>query len=127
VIYVDTSVVLAHILAEDRRPAPAFWDEALISSQLTRYETWVRLHAAGLAGSHGDEATSVLGRLRMVSLVDDVVGRATEPFPLPVRTLDALHLATVTFLRQMADVSLATYDTRMAAAAQAIEIELYQL
>ena len=28
-IYVDTSVVLAHLLAEDRRPPDALWRETL--------------------------------------------------------------------------------------------------
>ena len=44
-IYVDTSVVLAHVLAEDRIPPSALWDQPLISSRLTQYETWCRLHA----------------------------------------------------------------------------------
>lgn len=43
---------------------------------------------------------------------------ALLPFIPPVRTLDALHLATMAFLREQ-DLApaLATYDQRMAAAA----------
>lgn len=42
--------------------------------------------------------------------------RALDPFPAPVRTLAALHLATADFLRQQGQrVQLATYDLRMQA------------
>jgi predicted nucleic acid-binding protein len=42
-----------------------------------------------------------------------------------VRTLDALHLASAEFLReQRQDLSLATYDERMASAARAMGIPL---
>jgi hypothetical protein len=97
-IYVDTSVVLAHVLAEDRVPADALWSETLITSRLTHYETWVRLHARRLTASHGNVAREVLGRLAAVELSPVVLERALEPFPLVVRTLDALLLATLAFL-----------------------------
>jgi hypothetical protein len=45
-----------------------------------------------------------------------------------VRTLDALHLASVEFLTQRdPSVQLATYDARLAAAAEAIGVRLYRL
>ena len=37
-IYVDTSVALAHLFAEDRRPPASFWTETLVSSRLLEYE-----------------------------------------------------------------------------------------
>ena len=43
-IYVDTSVALAHLLAEDRRPPEALWTEELVTSRLLEYELWNRLH-----------------------------------------------------------------------------------
>lgn len=77
-IYVDTSVVLAQLLAEDRTPP--------------------------------------------------VLARALDPFPSPLRTLDALHLASAEFLRQQGQsVRLATYDDRMADAARSLDIEIYPL
>jgi hypothetical protein len=39
VINVDTSVVLAQFLAEDRRPRPELWNEPIVSSRLLEYET----------------------------------------------------------------------------------------
>ena len=64
----------------------------------------------------------------MIELATHVFLRALEPFPIPVRTLDGLHLATLDFLRAQGDpVELATYDTRLGAAAQALGIPLAEL
>ncbi len=54
--------------------------------------------------------------------------RALEPFPVPVRALDALHLATAVFLNTERDpVQLASYDARMLTAARALGIEAADL
>lgn len=127
-IYVDTSVILAHILAEDRSPEEALWKETLVSSRLTHYETWTRLHARRLGASHGDLARDALGRLAIVELSQAVLERALESFPVPVRTLDALHLATLSFLvGQKQRPVLATYDARMAEAAAKLGFDLHPL
>lgn len=118
-IYLDTSVALAHLLAEDRHPPDNLWTEVLVSSRLIEYELWNRLHARGLAGSHGGAARTLLEHLAMIELSPTVLTRALEPFPVPVRTLDALHLASADFLRsQKQAVEVASYDDRMAAAAR---------
>jgi uncharacterized protein len=123
VIYLDTSVALAQLLAEDRRPPDALWAEALVSSRLLEYEAWTRIHARGLSGSHGEDLRLLLGRVALLELVAPVLARALDPFPLPVRTLDALHLASVEFLRgQGQRVELASYDEGMLAAARAMRI-----
>lgn len=127
-IYVDTSVLLAALLAEDRYPPSTLWDEPLISSRLLEYELWTRLHARSLSRSHGDDARALLGRIALLEMVTPVLQRALEPFPKPVRTLDAIHLASVDFLRQrQMTISLATYDERMARAATALGITLHTL
>lgn len=113
-IYVDSSVVLAELLAEDQRAAESLWDEALIASRLVHYEVWNRIHARGLSRSHSEATRALLGRLAIVELSEPVLERALEPFPEPVRTLDALHLATLFFLRgARQQVALATYDDRL--------------
>ena len=124
-IYVDTSVILAQLLAEDRRPPPSLWDQTLVGSRLVEYETWVRLHALRRASTYGDAARALVSRLSLVELSPVVLERALEPFPVPVRTLDALHLSSLEYLRaQRLDVSLATYDDRMAAAATELGVTL---
>ena len=89
-IDVDTSILLAQLLAEDRQPH--------------------------VSCSHASRSS----KLSRVTL-----RRAMDPFPGPVRTLDALHLASLDYLReQRLDVTLATYDEGMARVAVAMSIPL---
>jgi predicted nucleic acid-binding protein len=128
VIYLDTSVAIAHLLAEDRRPPAGLWDRSLVSSRLLEYELWTRVHARRLAKSHGHLVSDLLLRLALIEMISPVLLRALEPFPPPVRTLDALHLATLVFLHEQGqDVRLATYDTRQRAAASALGIDVVDL
>ena len=127
-IYTDTSVVLAHLLAEDRVPPETLWSEPLVASRLVHYEVWTRIQARGLGSSHGDAARTILSRIAVVEMQPLVLQRALEPFPAPVRTLDALHLASVEFLRAHGQsVVLASYDERMTTAARALRIPLFDL
>lgn len=124
-IYLDTSVALAELFAEDHRPPRSLWNEPLVASRLLAYELWTRVHARGLAKDHGDRVRRLLGQVSMVELAPPVLERALDPFPAPVRTLDALHLATIEFLRRShQSVRLATLDARLAAAARALHIPL---
>lgn len=128
VIYVDTSVALAHLLAEDRVPPPELWDQSLVSSRLIEYEIWTRVHARRLGRSHGELAREILGRLALLELAPPVLARALEPFPAPVRTLDAIHLASIEFLRtQGQDIQFASYDERMLAVARALAVPILDL
>jgi hypothetical protein len=128
VTYLDSSVALAHLLVEEPRPPASLWADTLIASRLLEYEVWCRLHARNLAESHGEAVRELLGRLAFVELSPLVLGRALEPFPEPVRTLDALHLASIAYLREhRLDVRLATYDRRMVSAATAMAIPLVAL
>lgn len=127
-IYLDTSVALAQLLAEDRFPPESLWQETLVSSRLIEYELWTRIHARKLATSHGEEVRQLVGRIALLELVPAVLTRALEPFPVAVRTLDAMHLASAEFIRRQGQqVRLAAYDDRMIAAASAIGIEPYGL
>lgn len=113
-IYLDTSVVLAHLLAEQRHPPDEMWSEPLVSSRLLVYETWTRLHALKLARTHADAAAQLLAGVGQVDMDPTVLARAKESFPIPVRTLDALHLATIDFLRSQGQkIELASYDDRL--------------
>ena len=127
-IYLDTSVVLAHLLAEDRSPPPSIWTEILVSSRLLEYEVWVRIHARGLTRSHSEVARQTLARIGFLELLPRVLERALEPFPVAVRTLDALHLASVVFLTGLGQQPrLASYDERMLAASKKLGIAGYRL
>ena len=129
-IYLDTSVALAYLLAEDRQPPDTLWEDSLISSRLLEYEVWTPLHARGLGESHGEAARWLIGRVAMLELTPSVLARALNAFPgpRPLRTLDALHLASCAYLvDQGQGVALASYDRRMTDVAHAMEIMLFDL
>jgi predicted nucleic acid-binding protein len=127
-IYLDTSVALAQLLLEDKLPPLRIWQETLVSSRLLEYEVWTRIPARNLGRSHGEAVRILLSRVALLELAPEVLQRATEPFPDPVRTLDALHLASVEFLRaRRQSVALATYDARLARAAGRLGIAEYPL
>ncbi len=127
-IYLDSSVVLAQLLVEDRVPPERLWREPLTASRLLEYEVWTRIHARRLGQSHGDAVRALIGRLALIELAPPVLVRALESFPRPVRTLDALHLASIEFLRSQGQkLALASYDVRLVASARALKIPIYDL
>ena len=66
--------------------------------------------------------------MAFVELDRQVLARAVEPFPAPVRTLDALHLASLEFVRGLGqEVVLASYDEQMVRAARALGVEIFGL
>lgn len=117
-IYLDTSVVLTHLFAEDRSPSDAFWSQTFVAGRLLEFEVFHRIHARAAQATHDDAARQLVDRANLLEMSADVLGRALLPFAQPVRTLDALHLATLDFLRGHGlSPELATYDQRLAAAA----------
>jgi hypothetical protein len=86
------------------------------------------VHARRLSQTHGPLVRELLGRIALVELAPPVLARAVEAFPAPVRTLDALHLASLDFLREQGqDVALASYDARMLAVARRLSITIAAL
>ncbi len=127
-IYLDSSVVLAYLFGETRGPDAELFDAPVVSSRLLEYEVWNRVNARGLTVSHGDAAHALLQRVAFLELAQPILYRALTPFPIAVRTLDALHLASIAYLReQRQTVSLASYDRRMLDAAEAMRIPVIAL
>ena len=127
-IYIDSSVLLADLFAEPRSPPETLWDEDLASSRLLAYEVWNRINASSLTISHGGRARGLLARVNFTEMSEAALARALEPFPVAVRTLDALHLATMEFLRRNGlSVELASYDNRLISTARALGIPLADL
>ena len=122
-IYLDSSVALAQLLAEDRFPPDELWGNQLVSSRLLECEVWNRINAQHLQDSHGEAARNLIGRVAMIEMVGPVLTRALQPFPVPVRTLDTIHLAAIEFIRaQKQTVQLASYDERLLTAARVLGI-----
>jgi hypothetical protein len=68
----------------------------------------------------------MLERMERVDVSLGVLRRAADPFPTPLGTLDAIHLATAVLwqrARRSAPV-LATHDAGLAAAARSVGLEI---
>jgi len=61
VIYLDSSVALVGLLAEDRSPPEAI--RGLVSSRLAESEVWYRINARRLGRSHGEAARALIGHV----------------------------------------------------------------
>jgi hypothetical protein len=113
------------LFIEPRSPPERLWNEDLASSRLLAFEVWNRIDASGLTISHGRRARGLLARVNLIAMGERALARAMAPFPVAVRTLDALHLTTMDFLRGQGEaVELASYDNRLIAAALALGIPL---
>jgi hypothetical protein len=70
----------------------------------------------------------ILGRIALLELAPPVLARALEAFPSPVRTLDALHMASAEFLRSLGQpVRVASYDLRLTDVARRLGFELFDV
>jgi uncharacterized protein with PIN domain len=126
VLYVETSAVLAWLLGEPagvqvRHQVDSA--ETVVTSVLTSVETARVLTRAEHDGTlRARDARALRGMLRratagwiQMELTADIRDRAAAAFPVePVRTLDALHLATVLeFAEAFPDVALLSLDRRV--------------
>jgi hypothetical protein len=65
-----------------------------------------------------------IARPSAFEMSEQALSRALIPFPISVRTLDALHLATMEFIRGRGEmVELASYDNRLLTAAAELGIQ----
>lgn len=120
-IYLDSSVALAYLLAEAKAPGGDFFKAALISSRLLQYEVWVRVHARHAGAVLVERTRALLVGIELLDMNDVVLIRTLQPLPVAVRTLDALHLATMDFIRRQGEsVELASYDSRLLQAAASL-------
>lgn len=95
------------------------------SSRLLEYEIWTRIHARGLTTTHSEAVRHLLDGVGFVEMAPPILSRALEPFPAPVRTLDALHLASAVFLRAQGEtVAVASYDDRLVAVARRLGFQI---
>lgn len=127
-IYLDTSVVLSRLFAETQAPPARFWSQLFTSSRLLEYEAVSRVLSQRGGNRLMPQTSNLLAQVDLLDLTPVILARALQPFPVPVRTLDGLHLATMDFLRGHGQsIELATYDVRLATAAEALGFPLTKL
>ena len=115
-IYVDASVALSEVFSEDRRPPLTFWNEPLVASRLTDLEMRTR---AAATDSQRAAVERLSSRISYLGITPETVDLIYTNGATGLRTLDAIHLATLAYVNQgLRRVPLATYDKRLAAAAK---------
>ncbi|MCB9739542.1 MAG: PIN domain-containing protein [Deltaproteobacteria bacterium] len=129
-LYLDTSVLLRVVLGQPNRLAAFAQAKRAETSALTRVEalrTLDRHFQRGLLdiqtfSAARASALDLLGRVDRIALSPAVLERAAEPFPTPLGTLDALHLATALAARaRLAEpLVMATHDRDLAQAARSV-------
>lgn len=136
-LYAESSAVLAWLLGEPggdgvrRALADA---EAVVASDLTLVEcerTLIRARGSGhFTEKHISSAQSALRQAEagwsLLRLGRDVIERARRPFPRePLRTLDALHLASALVAREaLPDLVLLSLDRRVRAAGRELGLAI---
>jgi predicted nucleic acid-binding protein len=128
-LYVDTSALLRIVLGEPGALDDIRSADQLVSSELLAVEarrTIDRLHRQGVLSSDEMARRSALvadwlEAIDLVLLRPVILNRAGDPLPIPVGTLDAVHLATALVWRERSQrpVTIATHDTTLGVVAQA--------
>lgn len=134
IVYLDASVVLRLVLGGAEPLVRRHHFAGAVASALTEVEclrTLNRMARSGLlsADEVADRRVAVYRLLEEVEVVDvssAVLRRASEPFPTPLGTLDAIHLATALAWRDARETALtmATHDKPLATAARAVGLEV---
>jgi predicted nucleic acid-binding protein len=134
IAYIDTSALLRIVLREPGALDDLRSYDTLVSSELIAVESARTLDRLRLQGSLTTQEAVARRRtvnewleaIDLVLLRTPVLSRASEPMPMALGTLDALHLATALIWRdRMGPLpTMATHDTALGLAAQAFGFEV---
>lgn len=134
IAYIDTSALLRIVLREPGALEDLRTYDGLVSSELIAVESGRTIDRLRLQGALTTEEAAA--RLRVVNewleAIDlvlvrpPVLSRASEPLPMPLGTLDALHLATALIWRDRIGPlpTMATHDTALGLAAQSFGFDV---
>jgi PIN domain len=108
VAYLDSSVVLRHVLRGETAISQALVCGRVVSSELLEIECRRVIQRCRMQGEFDDaglaEATvrldAVLAGISLLAFSSSVKRRAMGAFPVSVKTLDALHLASALVLAE---------------------------
>jgi predicted nucleic acid-binding protein len=133
-VYIETSVVLRWTLRQPGAVHGVQWISAF-SSELTAVESRRALDCLRLTktlsrrrlAEFRDDADRSLAKMNLLALDQRVLKRAGEPFPTPLKTLDAIHLATALLLNDDlgGGIVLLTHDRQLGVAALACGLTVH--
>ena len=134
IAYVDSSVVSRVVMRQPNRLVGLETSTQRLTSLLTQLECLQAIDKARLdEGLDQDEILArrlvlfqQLRRMSKIAVARSVLDRAGSSFPLPVKTLDAIHLATALQLRERRyrELVFATHDRQQGRAAAALGFEV---
>ena len=126
--YLDASVVLRIVLGQPK-PLDLTVVSVSIASRLVEVECLRTLDCArvrgALTGAKVAAAQAAVGdllaRTSFIDITRATLHRASQPMPTPLRSLDAIHLATALLWRESTGetLTMATHDRALAVAARA--------
>jgi predicted nucleic acid-binding protein len=128
ITYVDASVLL-RVVQGSSDVLGSWHDLDPVSSVLITVECLRTIDRARLQANANVEAiardrASAIELLRgfaLAPITDSILGRAADPFPTSLGSLDAIHLATALELRNThSDLVFATHDRQLAIAALSV-------
>lgn len=127
-VYLDSSAVLRYVFGQPGYIDLSTRTELAIASPLTGIECLRSLDRDRLAGSPEadrrarlDVLGAVVERLIEVELTRAILSRAAGPMPLPLGTLDAIHLVSALHWHEFnpqTELLFATHDRALARAAR---------
>jgi predicted nucleic acid-binding protein len=134
IAYLDTSALLRVILREPDALDELRTYDGLVSSELIAVESARTIDRLRIQGALTLEEASErirainewLESVDLVLLRPAVLSRASEPMPLPIGTLDAIHLATALIWRERVGAlpEVVTHDAALGAAARAFGFDI---
>ncbi len=129
IAYVDSSVLLRVILGQPKRLKQWKAIETGVASALVEIECLRTLDRLRLRATISDEDLAVrretvfrlTEEMEIVEPTFVVLNRAAQPLPIPLGTLDAIHLATAMMWREVRDegIVMVTHDQALGTAARA--------
>lgn len=126
--YVDTSAILRALFSEAGTTVPFARGDRIVSSELLEVEAFRAVDRERLLGNLDDvqtaakrkELTDLIAMLDLAPIDRAVIDRAKSAFPVNVRALDAIHVATAEILATEAageTFEFWTHDDRQGTAA----------
>jgi predicted nucleic acid-binding protein len=132
--YLDSSVLLRILLGQPEALTEWPQIDRGVASELVEVECLRTIDRLGSSGAVGEQqivelragAYRLSEALELVSLTRPVLARAAQPMPIPLGTLDALHLSTALLWSEMRNENLvmATHDRALAMAARASGLQV---
>ena len=137
IVYVDSSVLMRFILDQPDPLSDLMHIETKVTSYVAEVECLRAVESARSRGQLSNDESAdrrrivyaQLRRMRRLSVSLSVLRRAGEPYPLPIKSLDAIHLASALIVREREapDLVFATHDQKLGRLAAVMDFRVIGL